>query len=189
MLSRPLVLGFHGCDRAVAQRVVAGRSELHKSENDYDWLGHGIYFWEESPERALLWANEERARRGKIKSPAVLGAVILPGRCLNLVEAEASALVKAAYAAYRAVCTTSGEPEARNRGHDLRARYLDCAVFETLHRLRENEGAAPFDTVRGFFVEGSELYPGAGIRDRDHVQICVRSSKKIVGYFLPRAVE
>jgi hypothetical protein len=116
----------------------------------------------------------------------VLGAVIAPGRCLDLIEAEAGDLIKTAYAWYHHLCLASGKPEARNTGRDFRARYLDCAVFETLHRLREEEGASPFDTVRGFFVEGSELYPGAGIRDRDHIQICVRNPGQILGFFLLR---
>jgi hypothetical protein len=38
------VLGFHGCDKAVAEMVLGGGSDLKKSENDYDWLGHGVYF-------------------------------------------------------------------------------------------------------------------------------------------------
>ncbi len=188
MLSRPIVLGFHGCDRTVAQDVASGRAELRKSENDYDWLGHGSYFWEDNPDRALRWANEEHIGGGKIETPAVLGAIIAPGNCLNLIAAEAGALVKAAYGAYQNVCRASGESEARNRGRDLRARYLDCVVFETLHGMRENEGATPFDTVRGFFIEGTELYPGAGIRDRDHIQICVRNPRQILGYFLPRGI-
>ena len=59
--------------------------------------------------------------------------------------------------------------------------------METLHRLRENERKQPFDTVRGFFLEGRELYPGAGFRELDHLQVCVRSPRQIIGYFLPRS--
>jgi hypothetical protein len=33
------VLGYHGCDAAVARDVIAGRRSLTASENDYDWLG------------------------------------------------------------------------------------------------------------------------------------------------------
>jgi hypothetical protein len=186
MLSRTIVLGFHGCDLALARAVASGSGELHKSENAYDWLGHGVYFWEDSPERAIRWADEHRRHPAKIKTPAALGAVISLGNCLNLIEAEATSMVRAAYVGYRQLCQTSGEAEARNGGPGFGARFLDCAVFETLHRLRESEGAAAFATVRGFFVEGTELYPGAGIRDRDHIQICVRDPKQILGYFLPR---
>ena len=41
-----LIYGFHDCDRDVADRVLAGPEGLLPSENEYDWLGHGIYFWE-----------------------------------------------------------------------------------------------------------------------------------------------
>ena len=41
-----LVIGFHGCDQSVVEKVIAGKTELLASTNDYDWLGSGIYFWE-----------------------------------------------------------------------------------------------------------------------------------------------
>ena len=56
----PLVL-FHGCDKDVAEAVLSGQATLQPSENDYDWLGNGIYFWVDSPERALSWANLRRS--------------------------------------------------------------------------------------------------------------------------------
>ena len=43
-----LVIGFHGCDRSVVEKVI--------NTNDYDWLGSGIYFWENNEERAWQWA-------------------------------------------------------------------------------------------------------------------------------------
>lgn len=47
-------------------------------------------------------------------------------------------------------------------------------------------GQRTFQTVRAFFVEGEPLYPQAGLRGLDHVQICVRDPQQIIGYFLPR---
>lgn len=47
------VLGYHGCDETVAQAVIAGHARLRPSENSYDWLGHGMYFWENNPARAM----------------------------------------------------------------------------------------------------------------------------------------
>ena len=95
------VLGFHGCDQSVANRVVRGKCPLRPSKNDYDWLGHGIYFWENDPERALEYAKmlQEHPRRGqgKISEPAVLGAVIDLGHCLNLMEAGALGSVRSTY--------------------------------------------------------------------------------------------
>jgi hypothetical protein len=39
-----LIIGFHGCDKSVADLVVSGKGKLLTSRNDYDWLGYGIYF-------------------------------------------------------------------------------------------------------------------------------------------------
>jgi len=189
MVSRSFVLGYHGCDITVARKIVSGDDQLKQSQNKYDWLGNGQYFWEDSCSRAMRWAKEEQAKKGgKVTTPAVLGAVIDLGSCLNLIDAGHLDLVKAAHAAYLEICHISGEEVAKNQGKDLRARYLDRAVFETLHQLREREDNPPFDTVRAFFVEGEELYPTAGLRSQDHIQICVRNPRSIIGYFLPREI-
>ncbi len=43
----------------------------------------------------------------------------------------------------------------------------------------------PYDTVRGPFWEGGELYPGSGISSKGHVQIAVSNLDCIMGYFRP----
>ncbi len=70
-----LVVGFHACDAAVYESVINNRECLQPSVNDYDWLGHGIYFWENSLTRARSY-GEEIKRRGRIGSVAIIGAVI-----------------------------------------------------------------------------------------------------------------
>lgn len=108
--TRPnLVLGFHGCDKSIAEQVVTGVTSLKPSENDYDWLGHGIYFWENNPERAFKFAQyrAEHPLKGKdpIDDPCILCAVIGLGRCLDLLESGSLDLVKGAY------CTLSESVE------------------------------------------------------------------------------
>jgi hypothetical protein len=187
MVSHSLVLGYHGCDARVAQKVISLKDSLRRSDNPWDWLGHGYYFWEDSPARAMRWAKSESKRPGsKIKRPAVLGAVIDLGNCLNLADADALKQVRAAHNEYERFCDSAGIEKAKNRGPDLRARYLDCMVMESLHRFRQMEDKSAYDTARGFFIEGQELYHGAGFRELDHIQICVRSPRQIIGYFWPR---
>ncbi|HEY8933501.1 MAG TPA: hypothetical protein VIM44_09335 [Rariglobus sp.] len=182
-----MIIAYHGCDKTVALKVVSGQEQQVRSVNEYDWLGSGLYFWEDSQARALQWAQEEVGKpNSKIKIPAVLGAVIDLGNCLNLVDSEHLQLVKAAHEAYVTLCAVSGLMPAKNKGKDLKARFLDKAVFETLHKLREDQRLEAFDSVRAFFVEGEPLYENAGLRALDHVQICVRNPKQIIGYFLPR---
>lgn len=76
-----LVIGFHGCDKSVVDAVVAGKTDLLSSTNNYDWLGNGIYFWENNEERAWQWAKELSKRsNSSIKTPAVIDL----GYCFDL---------------------------------------------------------------------------------------------------------
>ncbi|MEX0902643.1 MAG: hypothetical protein WDZ76_07960 [Pseudohongiellaceae bacterium] len=99
----PLV-GFHGCDRSVAEEVLAGNSHLNASENSYDWLGSGIYFWVESFARAIDWA---RSSQGIIE-PYVVGAFLDPGYCLNLTDYGVAPRIKEAYQLFAETCRNSG---------------------------------------------------------------------------------
>ncbi|WP_269543004.1 hypothetical protein [Cerasicoccus fimbriatus] len=173
-------LGYHGCKSSVAEKVFAG-SELRPSRERYDWLGHGIYFWEDNPHRALEWAKER-----KYDQPAVIGAVIRFGNCLNLIDSEYLAEVARTHESLVSYWKNLEEfdltiPE--NKGKDAKLRYLDCFVFEWLHSTREENSLPSYDTVRGFFSEGEPLYPGAGLNKQDHIQICVRNLDCIVGFF------
>lgn len=185
MISQSLVLAYHGCDADVAARAISGDEHLLPSSQDYDWLGGGIYFWEDSVDRAWQWA-EEGAKTRRIRTPAVVGAAIQLGNCLNLIDPAALEIVRAAHAHYLGMCKRSGRVPQKNREKGLRARFLDCEVFNTLHALRKTMGEESFDTVRAFFVEGTKLYLGAGLRAQDHIQIAVRDSACIRGYFRPR---
>jgi hypothetical protein len=59
------VFGFHGTDPPFAARLIRGDVSLadwFPSSNEYDWLGHGIYFWEYAPDRARAWASKGGVR-------------------------------------------------------------------------------------------------------------------------------
>jgi len=192
-----LVLGFHGCDAAIAEDVLSGKKQLKPSDNSYDWLGHGMYFWENGPSRAKEYAKllsrGERKQGGSIAKPAVIGAVIDLGSCLDLLDYENLSHLKDAYEILVETIKKSGFNLPQNRPakgseKDLLLRELDCAVIETLHQVRETQGLPKFDSVRGVFWEGKELYPDAGFREKDHIQICVVNSNCIKGYFVPRKI-
>jgi hypothetical protein len=183
-----LTLGFHGTDASIVQEVVTGKADLKQRNNRYDWLGNGIYFWDNSPSRALEWATELSKRpKSNIKKPAVIGAILDLGRCLDLLDYENLAYVKEAHAFLQTVTTAAEAPMPVNSGktHDLLFRELDCAVIETLHATFELDDKPAFDSVRGVFWEGNRIYDNAGFREKDHIQICVRNLECIKGYFLP----
>ena len=193
------VLGFHGCDKSVADEIIShSNKHLERSTNEYDWLGHGIYFWENNPVRALEYAtflkkHPERTSKGKkaIKTPAVVGAVIDLGYCLNLLEAHSLDVLKQSYKILPELYKSSEIPS--NLGvkgsKELLLRNLDCAVIEEVHTFNKVNERKAYDTVRGMFIEGKPIYKGAGIYDKSHVQICVRNQNCIKGYFHPRRLE
>jgi hypothetical protein len=80
-----LILGFHGCEKSEQQKLICDPSYIRASNESFDWLGHGMYFWENNPSRGLLWA-EQKKMAGRIKEPSVIGAVIDLGRCLDLLD-------------------------------------------------------------------------------------------------------
>lgn len=186
-LSTSFVLGYHGCDGETGERLLLNEP-FRPSENSYDWLGSGIYFWEANPDRALEWAKERADRILKSGDrdiePFVVGAVIDPGFCLDLISSNGIHAVEGAYAGFQSVVAASGAQMPENAGGaDLRLRKLDCAVINFLHSARERAGEQPFDTVRGVFTEGEHVYANSGFRRKTHIQICVRNQANIHSVF------
>lgn len=186
----PLVLAYHGCSFETAQKLLGG-SQFQPSTRDYDWLGAGIYFWENDVIRAYQWATEDRRN---FVHPSVVGAVIELGHCLDLTTQSGMTAVKLAYDKFIATSERDGLPipenvdPAEDPGSGKIIRRLDCAVMNYLYEIAEtaqesDPQSQPFATVRAMFPEGSDLYPGAGFRDKTHIQVCVREPEQILGVF------
>ncbi len=180
------VMAFHGCDNSVLFDVINGKTHLKESENDYDWLGPGIYFWESNLERAWEWARNNI----NYSEPAVIGAIIDLGNCLDFMDTKFLSLLRPAYDRLIGASEAAGYPIPKNievdNSGDRLLRKLDCAVIQVIHEDRRENNEPGFDTVRGVFWEGEKPYPGAGFKERNHIQISVRNPNCIKGYFLPR---
>ena len=184
-LSTSFILGYHGCDRDVAERILAG-DKFIPSTNDYDWLGHGIYFWEANPRRGMEFAQEiARRKRGasRVLTPAVVGAVVDLGLCLDLTTSDGIEQARLAYNGLVAVAAKSSTGELPENNRDGLRRPLDCAVLNMVHAIREADGFRPIDTVKGTFIEGEPIYRNASFFAKTHIQICVRNSECIKGVF------
>lgn len=186
------ILGFHGCDASVIPYLINQSTPTFKaSKNDYDWLGSGMYFWENDPHRAQQYILEVQKREpDRIKNPAIVGAVIDLGYCLNLVENKYIELLKSTYQFYEEFAKKNKIEIAKNvaaykSDHDKLFRNLDCAIIELIHSSNKENQSPGFDSVRGMFIEGGEAYPSAGFHQKTHVQICIRNPDMIKGYFIP----
>jgi len=171
----------------VGERILKGEP-FKQSNNDYDWLGPGIYFWEANPLRGLDFAREAKKRHAlNIERPFVIGAVTSLGLCLDLTTAAGIEQVRAAHKSFVELAAAAGRKLPENAPGGL-LRRLDCAVIQMVHIIRSDRGDRPIDTVKGVFIEGQPVYEGSGFYERTHIQIAVRNYDCIKGVFrVPQA--
>jgi hypothetical protein len=173
------VLGYHGCDPAFAEQVINGVipiGDWKPSANDYALLGHGIYFWEYAPERAMNWSNRSGDPKG-----GVIGAIIQLGNCLDLTDLAETQLLANFFETVRLDYGRLGLDLPVNRNG---RNFLDCLMINELGKDSSERGF-PFQTVRCPFLEGDEVYPGSAIRSQSHMQLVVKNSANILGVFRP----
>ncbi len=168
------VAGYHGCHRDFARDLVAGRVSLadwKASQNEYDWLGAGIYFWEYAPARAWQWAREHYGADG-----AVVAAEVRLGRCLDLADTAFTGLLQSTYEGTLRVYASRGWKLPRNGGRDFKLRKLDRLIIDRLTETSGSLGGVNYQTVRCPFEEGEPVYEGAMLKTQSHVQIAVRDN-------------
>ncbi len=175
------VIGYHGCDRKTAEKVLANKEKLKPSENEYDWLGKGVYFWEYNFIRAMQWAKNNRNSSG---DPYVIGAIVNLGNCLDLVSSDELEKLKGAYKSLELLFKKAEKElpvNSKEKDETKILRRLDCAVVNHYHDITDHWA----DTVRGVFWEGKALYPNSEFREQNHIQISVINPVSIIGVFRP----
>jgi hypothetical protein len=162
-----VVVGFHGTSVDRAETIVYA-GEFIPSKNDYDWLGHGVYFWEHAPLRAWQWARQKYRDRA-----AVVEATIELGYCLDLTDLRYTSALRLSYERLREAFLKNRTPLPLNRN---KARFLDCLVINYLTNFVLPE----CETVRAPFLEGDPIYDGSMLLTQSHVQLVVRSQACIM---------
>ena len=168
------VLGYHGCKPEFAEALLRGDVSVDRwkpSENEWDWLGHGIYFWEYAPERAKSWMSKG----------GVVGAIIQLGNCLDLTDIKATQLLAQQFEVVRQIYQSEGKILPGNRG---KRADLDCLVINELMSSAAANGTG-FDTIRCPFLEGKPAFAGSAILAESHIQLAVRNPANILGIFRP----
>ena len=185
------VYGFHGIDKEAAIRILNQEDNFRHSNNSYDWLGNGVYFWENNYQRAIQYAQEDSKRANStIKTPFVLGTILDLGNCLDLLDQKYIDYLAIAFNVLKKYLARENKSLPKNTtfgksDFDFKKRELDCAVIRYAHKLAKEEGMY-FDSVRAAFLEGEPLYPGSMFRKQNHIQIAVINPNCIKGIFLPR---
>lgn len=194
---------YHGCDVTTRDDLISGRlKHLSHSNNQYDWLGPGAYFFEGDVERALLFAEASHRNPSKrytarpIATPAVVGAVLQVQNWLDMTTQAGIKEFSLAYHAFADGLNAAGKPIPVNRpasvtDTDVIYRALDNAVFTWLHKARESqEPPLPsFQAVRAAFHQGDRVAPTSGFHANTHIQISLRENACVIGWFLPSGAE
>lgn len=197
-----LIIGFHGCEAEIRDMLLQQPNYYKISQKPFDWLGHGLYFWENNYDRALQWANEKKLR-GSINHPAVVGAVLHLGYCCDLLDQRYIKLLANYFAMMKGRYDVLGKvlPENKNLPQDHHKdkvlRHRDCSAIEFMHsqifnKVKEDlkiKGFTDykiFDSTRSVFTEGGPAFEGAGLFEKSHIQICIRNPNCIQGFFMPK---
>lgn len=178
------VYAHHGTSKERAGAIL--ETGFKQSEDQVEWLGFGIYFFEDAPSRAYQW--------GKKKYPGeevcILDAEIALERCLNLLDPEGVEKLKPNYSLH--IAAVGVENAAMLKSTRLGNRQLDCHVINfACERWAENDIAV--HVVRGAFEEGDPLHSGgegvppSQILDRTHVQLAVRDCRAILDVLVDEA--
>lgn len=156
-----VVLGYHGTSMSNAESILGGEP-FRPSQNRYDWLGDGVYFWEYGPVRAYQWARETHG-----DETVVLRAKIRLANCLDLTDLKGTQDLREAYTALANFSADKGVALPKQRGK-----------YRALDRVVINFFASSFKpailVVRSAFIEGERLWEESGFWDHAHVQVAVR---------------
>ncbi len=164
-------MGYHGTSRAKAEAIVRTQA-FSPSRNRFDWLGHGVYFWEYAPKQALWWAQQRYK-----DDAAVVASMIRLGNCLDLLDPDNAKSLLRFHDDLES--TAANEGRALPRNSNVR-KYRDCYVLEAFYA----EATPSLDCSRGVYVPtpgaagesggGYRLWERSWLTLDSHIQICVR---------------
>lgn len=170
------VYGYHGTSQTKAISIL--ENGFLASDNDYDWLGTGIYFFQDAPIRAKQWAIEQHPNE-----PAVICARIQLDNCIDLFDIKWFPILENIYNLFDDQYRSANRPLPKQNPSRSKAHRLDCAFFNFASQLlsdREQTVAC----IRAVFVEGESLFPDSAIFNLAHAQIVIKNSALIKECYL-----
>ena len=162
--SEPIAIGYHGTRSEWAD--IIERDGFQVSKNPYDWLGDGVYFFQDAPNRASQWAHDHYGDDG-----VVLVAEIRLEHCMDLLDVSWNGVLSDTYDSYRERVRQLGYSLPTQSGG---AHRLDREVINYTVGIL-GEAGTRVDCVRAAFREGEPVYPDSALYNLAHIQIAVRN--------------
>jgi len=171
------VRAFHGTTESAVDTIL-GTGQFLPSENSHDWLGTGMYFWQDAPALAWYWA-EGKARKQLNERPAVIGAVLRLSDCMDFLDAlRWEGPLQHVYEELKSAREAAGSSMPSQKIGQ--AHTLDCLVINQMIRLYSAHGVR-IRCVRAPYGEDQQVFPGSAITRRGHVQIALLDEDLIEG--------
>jgi hypothetical protein len=171
---RNVVLAYHGTSPESSEIILepskATAERFLISENDTDWLGNGVYFFQDAPYRAEEWPRIRQPPPRRTLNPVVLCAEIDLADCLDLIDIKAAKEIMYWYPQMKIDFHRTKRSLPKNTGGK---RNLDRALINYAVQQMEKRGRR-INTVRAAFTEGWSIVPGSKLYSHAHVQIVVR---------------
>ena len=169
------IYGYHGTSQTKAANIL--KHGFRASDNDYDWLGTGIYFFQDAPLRARQWATQQYP-----DNPAVIRSLIRLDNCIDLFDIGWQPLLKNVCNSFVEQYRETNRPLPKQQPDRSKAHRLDCAFFNFAIELICRE--QPIDSIRAAFIEGDRLFPDSAIFNLAHIQIAIRNPDLIQECYL-----
>ena len=175
------VIGYHGTSREAAAAILAPGAkpgiQFLASESGSDWLGNGIYFFQDAPFHALEWPMLRMPEWTRITDPVVMCAEIdLTEHCLDLIDVQHSQFIVDEYTKLKARYNKERRCLPKNKGSNRR---FDCCLINFTVDEIEKSGKR-VDTIRAAFKEGKPIVPKSQIYSHAHIQVVVRPGRTAV---------
>ena len=170
------VRGFHGTTKSSADAILQNGFQI--SQNPYDWLGDGVYFFQDGLARAWEWAHENHGQ-----DAAVIGAEILLDGCMDLLDTKWTRIISEVYDQFLSNVKRLGLslPQQTSGAHRLDREVINYAVGVL------NEQGISIACVRASFWEGRPIYPDSAFYYYGHIQIAVRDVESCISQLWPES--
>jgi len=190
------VTGYHGTSAEAARKILEG--DFKPSENSWEWLGHGIYFWQDAPYRALEWARSWLSHKGYQGPLTVVAAEIDLRNFIDLLDLEGMRVPPprgrgaAGGGVTRLLRHVTGKflRDLDRDGKILRNKppinRLDCGLFNFATNVLGSSMKIEIAGYRAACVEGERITSESPIYDKSHVQIAVIDKTAILEKWMVR---
>jgi hypothetical protein len=173
------LVGYHGTNRQAAESILANGFE--PSQNEYDWLGEGVYFWQDAPYRAWDWSCTYTRRKHPQDEPAVIRSIIQIQRseCMDLLDWKSeNSWAELLGVVHKSLRKHQDLPKQRS-GRNVKLHPLDKVIIDyVIDKILAKDGLK-IVAVRAGFEEGKKIFVGSALYEKTHVQVAVRDTRMI----------